>query len=332
MILARNESCDESFKFNVRAYGVKLDIAEQISKINMWAPLNFSGQIDLKNPLKTFLISEDYGAEQVALRTCNPPPIRVYFSLFLGRGGRDAIALYDLKKRVYIGTTSMDSELSLISANMAHAAASRLVLDPFVGTGSFMVAAAHFGASVIGSDIDGRQIRGKKGGVELNMDQYGFQAQMLGNVICDLAHHGWKSIPLFDAIICDPPYGVRAGAKTIANGTPAFTTKKDGSARYPETRPYELTELIPDLIEFSIRHLVMGGRLAFWLPTTSAYSRTDISHPCMKIIADPEQAFSKWSRRLITMEKIADAGDAKFARAAQTGHGNFKEAYWKPST
>jgi tRNA (guanine10-N2)-methyltransferase len=36
-----------------------------------------------------------------------------------------------------------------------------LVYDPFVGTGSLLVTCAHFGAFPIGSDIDGRQIRGK---------------------------------------------------------------------------------------------------------------------------------------------------------------------------
>ena len=33
--------------------------------------------------------------------------------------------------------------------------------DPFVGTGSMLYAVAHWGAYVLGSDIDGRQIRGK---------------------------------------------------------------------------------------------------------------------------------------------------------------------------
>jgi tRNA (guanine10-N2)-methyltransferase len=35
------------------------------------------------------------------------------------------------------------------------------VYDPFVGTGSFLLTSAQFGAFTMGSDIDGRQIRGK---------------------------------------------------------------------------------------------------------------------------------------------------------------------------
>ena len=34
-----------------------------------------------------------------------------------------------------------------------------LVYDPFVGTGSILVAAAHFGAHTIGADIDIRVVR-----------------------------------------------------------------------------------------------------------------------------------------------------------------------------
>jgi hypothetical protein len=33
--------------------------------------------------------------------------------------------------------------------------------DPFAGTGSLLYAAAHWGSYVFGSDIDGRQMRGK---------------------------------------------------------------------------------------------------------------------------------------------------------------------------
>lgn len=34
--------------------------------------------------------------------------------------------------------------------------------DPFAGTGSMLYALAHWGAYVFGSDIDGRQMRGKR--------------------------------------------------------------------------------------------------------------------------------------------------------------------------
>jgi tRNA (guanine10-N2)-methyltransferase len=37
----------------------------------------------------------------------------------------------------------------------------KLMYDPFVGTGSMLYSLAHWGAYVFGSDIDGRQPKGK---------------------------------------------------------------------------------------------------------------------------------------------------------------------------
>ena len=57
----------------------------------------------------------------------------------------------------------MDAELSLVMANQALAKPGALIYDPFVGTGSLMITCAEFGAFTVGSDIDGRQIRGTAG-------------------------------------------------------------------------------------------------------------------------------------------------------------------------
>lgn len=40
----------------------------------------------------------------------------------------------------------MDAEVAFLMANQAQAMPGKLVYDPFVGTGSILVAAAHFGA------------------------------------------------------------------------------------------------------------------------------------------------------------------------------------------
>lgn len=48
----------------------------------------------------------------------------------------------------------MDPQLSLLMANQAQVKNGDLVLDPFVGSGSLLVAAAQFGAYVLGTDID----------------------------------------------------------------------------------------------------------------------------------------------------------------------------------
>jgi tRNA (guanine10-N2)-methyltransferase len=202
-------------------------------------------------------------------------------------------------------------------ANQALATPGKVVYDPFVGTGSFLFTCAHFGSFTMGSDIDGRQIRGKgKAGVHSNIEQYNLQGRVLDALVFDICHNPWRSQPWLDAIVTDPPYGVRAGAKTLGRkddkelamrsyeGIPMHTRED----YYPPTKPYEMSQVLVDLLNFAAEHLVTGGRLVYWLPTVvDEYSNEDIpQHPCMELISNSEQNFGYWSRRLISMEKIKD--------------------------
>jgi len=55
----------------------------------------------------------------------------------------------------------MDPQLSLIMANQAQIRNGDLVLDPFVGTGSLLVAASQFGGYTFGTDIDFLMLHGR---------------------------------------------------------------------------------------------------------------------------------------------------------------------------
>lgn len=48
----------------------------------------------------------------------------------------------------------MDAQLSLLMANQAKIKNGDIILDPFVGSGSLLVAGAEFGGYVFGTDID----------------------------------------------------------------------------------------------------------------------------------------------------------------------------------
>lgn len=75
----------------------------------------------------------------------------------------------------------------------------------------------------MGSDIDGRSIRGEgKKTLRGNFEQYGLLSGLAGTFSADLLNSPIRRAPLgeggdgiggrlFDAIICDPPYGVREG-------------------------------------------------------------------------------------------------------------------------
>jgi tRNA (guanine10-N2)-methyltransferase len=187
-----------SFKFLVSAFGFSLSIPEQIKRIEACSWMGCQGKqilkigpIDMKNPDVTFCYYEDYHGETNFGKKLTIPPKKLYFGVLLATGNRTIVSQYDLKKRDYLGTTSMDAELSLIMANQALARPGTMVLDPFVGTGSFLVSCSHFGAYTIGSDIDGRQIRGSlgtnSGGILKNVKQYNLESLVLGTLVCDIS-------------------------------------------------------------------------------------------------------------------------------------------------
>lgn len=77
------------------------------------------------------------------------PPIsgkRIFFGREIGTADRKLLPTYQLKSRTYLGPTAMDAEMAFLMANQAQVKSGKLVYDPFVGTGSILVAAAHYGA------------------------------------------------------------------------------------------------------------------------------------------------------------------------------------------
>jgi tRNA G10 N-methylase Trm11 len=161
----------------------------------------YNGPIDLKHPRHIFHVIEYHTIDKVHLTL---QPQRIYFGEWMGNAQRRSMDQYSLKKRAYIGTTSMDAELSLIMANMAHVQPHSLVMDPFLGTGSLMVAAAHFGAWTMGTDIDPRVLRGKNGkNARTNFKQYGLSEHEPDLLVCDITRMPLRTAPLLDAILTD---------------------------------------------------------------------------------------------------------------------------------
>lgn len=55
----------------------------------------------------------------------------------MAKGRRELTTKLNLKKRKFIGNTSMDAQLSLIMANIAQVRPGDTVFDPFVGSGQY---------------------------------------------------------------------------------------------------------------------------------------------------------------------------------------------------
>ncbi|EXJ86242.1 hypothetical protein A1O1_06612 [Capronia coronata CBS 617.96] len=242
-----------SFKFSIDCYGSSQDAEQQRRTIDRFKYLGLLGKIRMKDPQVEFAVLEEWlpmtaagrAADMTAAHASKDGTVpvdrvagtslrRVFLARKIGDSQRWLREKHDLKKRPYISTTSMDAELALVTANMALASPGKMFLDPFVGTGGFMVAAAELGAVVMGSDIDGRSYRGKGAGLEkgvgANFKKYGLEHLFVDCMCSDLTNTPFRrsargqkpssqNVRWLDGIVCDPPYGVREGLKVLGTRT-----------------------------------------------------------------------------------------------------------------
>eukprot|EP00446_Apocalathium_sp_SHHI-4_P048690 CAMPEP_0177393572 /NCGR_PEP_ID=MMETSP0368-20130122/55039_1 /TAXON_ID=447022 ORGANISM="Scrippsiella hangoei-like, Strain SHHI-4" /NCGR_SAMPLE_ID=MMETSP0368 /ASSEMBLY_ACC=CAM_ASM_000363 /LENGTH=225 /DNA_ID=CAMNT_0018859797 /DNA_START=73 /DNA_END=747 /DNA_ORIENTATION=- len=104
----------------------------------------------------------------------------------------------------------MAAELALLMANLAQLHRGAVVLDPFAGSaGILLAAAAHCGAFCVGAELCGRVLAGDGVGRDIaaNFLQLGLPSPEL--VRMDASRSAWRPGMGVDAIVCDPPYGVR---------------------------------------------------------------------------------------------------------------------------
>uniref|UniRef100_A0A3Q3GZU3 tRNA (guanine(10)-N(2))-methyltransferase TRMT11 n=1 Tax=Kryptolebias marmoratus TaxID=37003 RepID=A0A3Q3GZU3_KRYMA len=337
---------ESTYKIDICSFNKTLLFADRIKKIDALEYLPFEGAVSLTSPQHTFCLLEDYGTDP---NNIPEHPNYIYFGRWIADGQRELIQSFSVKNRHFIGNTSMNAGLSFIMANHAKVKENDLVFDPFVGTGSLLVACSHFGAYVCGTDIDYNTIHGKgrssrknqkwRGpdeNIRANLRQYGTEKMYVDVMVSDASKPVWRNAALFDAIITDPPYGIRES--TRKTGSNKDITKPPDESHVPVSQVYHLSDIFSDLLNFSAHHLLMGGRLVYWLPVyRPEYSDEMIpGHPCLRQISNCEQALSSHtSRRLITMEKIKEPEELDgFTHLSDPrsspyqGHNTFREKYF----
>lgn len=334
-------AADSTFKILVDCFGKVVSLKEQMQHIEKFDYIPFKGKVDLRKPEHKFWFLE---ADSHTVNNGLPPALEnmYFFGREIGGGDRSLLAKYQLSKRKYLGPTAMDAEIAFLMANQALVKPGKFVYDPFVGTGSILVAAAHFGAITMGADIDIKVVRDGRGldcNVWSNFKQYNLPSP-IGLIRADNNSTPWRSNlkEVFDAIICDPPYGVRAGGrksggrKILKGAKDPYVIPEDKRKDHiPSTAPYTLAECVHDLLDMAARLLVMGGRLVFFFPAArdECYEDHFPKHECFTLIASSEQILStRWSRCLLTMEKTAKYTEELAASALQK-HLEFKEKHAK---
>ncbi|KAF8564282.1 tRNA guanosine 2' O methyltransferase TRM11 [Paragonimus westermani] len=241
-----------SYKLIISSVNRKLQHEEKLEIIEnvLNAHPSVNATVCLKNPNQQLNVLLDYEPRNWGKRplTSQVNLRHVYYGRLVGTSRRrDLINSYRLADRAYLGNTSMDVRLAGIMANAGLCEQGSLVWDPFLGTGSIVLAASIWGALGAGSDIDYALLHGMgmspKAGqgqrmngecLRVNYQQYNLQSRYLDVVVADAASlgrllrlpgenkraNGYSTVicnmGLFDAILTDPPYGFRESSRRVA--------------------------------------------------------------------------------------------------------------------
>jgi tRNA (guanine10-N2)-methyltransferase len=101
----------EDFRFKVEVLGRKASMKEQTEIIKTYAIYNFEGDVNLKNPKIIFSVMENLGNNECYFG-------REAACHFTAGTERELFyARYDLKKRPYLGPTTLSDELAFLMAN-----------------------------------------------------------------------------------------------------------------------------------------------------------------------------------------------------------------------
>ena len=146
-------------------------------------------KVNLKSPQKTFLGLLSGGKFLFGLKKAE-----IRAKGFVKRGG---------KGKVFTHPAAMTPKLARCMVNLAQPRRGDLVLDPFCGTGSFLLEAGLIGCRILGFDVLRSMVRGSLRNLFL------FDTSPEGLAVADA-----RSLPLcdgtVDCIVTDPPYGTSA--------------------------------------------------------------------------------------------------------------------------
>ncbi|KAL5967638.1 hypothetical protein TSMEX_004607 [Taenia solium] len=347
---------DHSYKVIVSSVNKRIPLEDRLPYINRLidAHVGSSAPVSLNNPdyqlhiIFEFTKAKTHQNDQTLLR--------VYYGREVGESSRRRILNeFDLSKRTYLGNTTMDVCLAGIIANACLCGPGDIVWDPFLGTGGMVLAASVWGAYGAGNDIDYALVHGigasPKAGqgkrhadecLRANYRQYNLLSRYLDVLIADsasldrLLRCPSTASGLFDAIVTDPPYGVRERTCRVASEAiekePSMQTtmyideitggkqfamvpNEDGLVPVPHDLPhfphkenYPLQEIYGDLLKLASLLLKPRGRLVFWMPVNKSKHSRSYSlpiHPRFQLISVCEQALNRaTSRLLLVMEKL----------------------------
>lgn len=213
-------------------------------------------KVNLSCPEETFLgvITADSFVFGIKLAEIHPTP-------FMERRPR---------KRPFFHPSAIGGKLARCMVNLVKPKKGDVLLDPFCGTGGFLIEAGLLGCRVVGFDAKKEMVKGSK----RNLDFFKVEYEGLGVGVAE-------QIPLneVDCIVTDPPYGRSAT-------TFGLTTEK----------------LVKDLLDNSSSLLLKGQRLCLASPTTVELNMEGTGYK--QVLSHLVYVHKSLTRRIHVLEKI----------------------------
>ncbi len=179
---------DETFAVRVRQVGEKTSSLTSIGLERKLGELilgkNEKARVNLEQPQKTFFGAIAGNDFVLGLRLAEIPA-----TPFMQRRPR---------KRPFFHPSAMPPKLARCMVNLAKPKKGDVLLDPFCGTGSFLIEAALLGCRVVGSDAKRYVVRGCRRNLRH------FKLEWEGLMAADA-----RRLPVarVDCVVTDPPYG-----------------------------------------------------------------------------------------------------------------------------
>jgi tRNA (guanine10-N2)-dimethyltransferase len=216
----------ESFVVRVRRVGeaarnlVGMDLERKLGELILNKVAG--AKVNLKQPDKTFfgIITDNIFLFGLKLAEVSPTP-------FMQRRPR---------KRPFFHPSAMPAKLARCMVNLAMPRRGSLLLDPFCGTGAFLIEAGLIGCRVLGLDTKRHMVEGCLRNLKF------FNINYEGLAVADAKH-----LPLIkvDCIVTDPPYG-----------------------RSASTMGYTTRQIVQDFLALSSDRIARGQRICIAAPKT----------------------------------------------------------------
>ena len=197
---------DESKSYAVRVLKLHKDgFAKSIDSLKIEREIG--GIIKLKTNAKVNLTKPDILVRVVILEDS------FFISNVLEMRDREYFQKNRPHLRKYFHPGCMLPKLARAMVNLARVKEGDIVLDPFCGTGGFLIEAGLIGAKLIGCDIDWRMASGTL----INLEEYNLVDKVIKVKRLDAKYVkeflNELNIDKVDAIVTDPPYGISTAKK-----------------------------------------------------------------------------------------------------------------------